>query len=59
MVNRNRQSKGSHRYNAKLTEDMIQPIRDSELSSRVLGKLLGISKTVVLDIKRNNIWKHV
>ena len=58
-VNRNRQSKGRHRYNAKLTADMIQPIRDSGLSSRVLGKLLGISKTVVLSIKRNNMWKHV
>ena len=59
MVNRGRSCKGSNTPKAKLTEDMIQPIRESDLSSRVLGSLLGVSKTVILDIKKNRIWKHV
>lgn len=59
MVNRGRSCKGSQSPKAKLTEDMIQPIRDSELSSRVLGSLFGVSKSVILDIKNNKIWKHV
>lgn len=59
MVNKNRSAKGSKNGLAKLTEDMIPTIRESVLSSRALSNLLGISKTVILDIKRNKIWKHV
>lgn len=59
MVNRGRSLKGSKQPLSKLVEDNIQPIRDSILSSRVLGNLLGISKSVILDIKNNKIWKHV
>ena len=59
MVNRGRSAKGSKQGNSKLTEEMIQPIRDSNLSSRVLGSMYNISKSVILDIKNNKIWKHV
>lgn len=59
MVNKNRSAKGSKNGLAKLTEDMIPTIRESVLSSRALSNLLGVSKTVILDIKRNKIWKHV
>ena len=34
-------------------------MRDSNLSSRVLGSMYNISKSVILDIKNNKIWKHV
>lgn len=59
MVNRGRSLKGSKQPLSKLVEDNIQPIRDSILSSRVLGNLLGVSKSVILDIKNNKTWKHV
>ena len=59
MVNRGRSLKGSKHPLSKLVEDDIQPIRDSILSSRVLGNLLGVSKSVILDIKNNKTWKHV
>ena len=58
MVDRGRSCKGSKIHTAKLTEDLIPIIRTSDISSRNLSNIYGVSKTVILDIKRNKIWKH-
>lgn len=59
MVARCRSARGSRNSKAKLTEDIIPAIRESCLSSRTLANLLGVSKTIILDVKRNRTWKHV
>ena len=61
MVSKNRQAKGEACGNSKLTEEQVKEIRSyhTKLSSRKVAKLFNISKTNVLDIWKNNIWKHL
>lgn len=57
MVSKKRQAFGERVGTAKLTEEQVKEIRISNLSSRKLSKLYNISKTNILDIKRNYIWR--
>lgn len=59
MKSKNRQAKGEACGNAKLTEKEVKEIRMSHLSSRKLAALYNISKTNILDIKNNKIWRHL
>ena len=44
---------------SKLTEKDVDFIRSSTLSQRRLGKLLGVSPTVIWRIRNGNKWRHV
>lgn len=61
MTNKNRQAKGESCGNSKLTELEVFGIRSMQgkASSRVVAELYNISKTNVLDIWNNKIWRHV
>lgn len=59
MVSKNRQAKGEQAGNSKLTEKQVLEIRElkQKLSSRKVATMFSISKTNVLDIWNNKIWK--
>ena len=61
MVAKNRQAKGMDCGNSKLTEDDVRLIRflKSCMSSRQVADRYNISKTNVLDIWNNKIWRHI
>lgn len=61
MVTKNRQAKGEACGNSKLTEKEVASIREmqGDLSSRKVAWIFGISKTNVLDIWNNKIWRHL
>lgn len=61
MVRKNRQTKGEECHLAKLNESIVKAIRSKkgELSSRATALLFGCSKTNVLDIWNNKIWRHL
>lgn len=50
---------GERAGGAKLTASVVLQIRDDPRSERVLGRLHGISYSVIGDIKRRRIWKHL
>ena len=58
-VDRDRQTRGSQHPFAKLVESDIQVICESTLSERRLAALLGVSHTVVGEIRRGRAWSHV
>ncbi len=59
MVKKHRQAFGEKAGNAKLTWNEVTKIRQlTGVSSRSVAKLFGISKTNVLDIWKNKIWKN-
>lgn len=47
------------RMASKLTEKDIEFIRSSTLSQRRLGKLLGVSPTVIWHVRNGSKWRHV
>lgn len=61
MVNKGRQSKGSGRPAAKLTEADIPIIRayQGQLSSRKVASYFGISQSLVSLIWTKKAWRHV
>lgn len=59
MVAKKRQMHGEKHYNAKLSEADVKNIKESNLSSRALAKQYNVSKTNILDIKKNRIWRYV
>lgn len=60
MVSKNRQAKGEKAGSAKLTKAQVIEIRTykNKLPSRKVAVLFSISKTNVLDIWKNKIWKE-
>lgn len=60
-VSKGRQSflRGEQQAGAKLTENQVREIRSSNLSQRKLAAKLGVSQSVVFNVKRRNTWKHV
>lgn len=62
MVARNLQSRGSHRWAAKLTEEKVAEIRSryarGELQS-ALGGAFGVGSPTISNIVRRKTWKHV
>lgn len=61
MVEKNRQASGKQCARAKYTEQDILAIRKLKgtLSSRLVAEKFGMSKTNVLDIWNNKIWRNV
>lgn len=61
MVSKNRQAKGEQCGNSKLDNETVKLIRHlkSHMSSRQVAGRFNISKTNVLDIWNNKIWRHV
>lgn len=61
MVNKGRQVKGTQSHLAKLDEDTVRQIKFCKgyMSSRQCAGRFNISKTNVLDIWNNKIWKHL
>lgn len=61
MVKKKRQATGEECGNSKLRAPDVEHIRELQgsLSSRKVGKLFGISKTNVLDIWNNKIWRNI
>ncbi len=58
-VRKSRQAKCGDIGNAKVTESQIHELRHSHLSSRAMGKQLGVSHRSVLLARRRETWKHV
>lgn len=54
-----RQSKGSHRPGAKITEVQAVAIRSDPRTHRTIAKEYGIATCNVTQIKNHNAWKHV
>lgn len=59
MVRKGRQARGEKAGNSKLTKEIVSQIRNvyGKLSSRKAAALFNISKTNVLDIWNQRIWK--
>lgn len=59
MVDKNRQATGEKAGNSKLKEEQVLEIRalQTKLSSRKVAAKYNISKTNVLDIWNNKIWR--
>ena len=59
MVAKNRQAIGERCGNSKFTQEVVDSIRKLQgtSSSRKVGLQYGMSKTNVLDIWNNNIWR--
>jgi hypothetical protein len=61
---KNRQAKGSINGAAKLTEDQVKEIK-KELSNDSIGlktklaKKYGVHKSLITQISKNKIWKHI
>ena len=45
--------------NSKLSDEQILAIRSSNVPSRKMAAILGVSKTTVLDARRGKTWKSV
>lgn len=53
---------GSNHYLAKLSEDSVRKIRDGEfdhLLQREIAERFGVTQTLISQIKRGIIWKHI
>jgi hypothetical protein len=48
---------GETHHSSKLTKEDVIEIRNSTLSSRKLADIYGVSKTNILNVKANKIWK--
>ena len=47
------------RFARAFSDDEIRAIRNSDLSSRKIGNLLGVSKTTILNIRNRKIYTEV
>lgn len=61
MVSAGRQNKarGSRAGRAKLTEDQVAEILETEGSHAGLARAYGVSASTIRQIRTGNIWKHV
>jgi hypothetical protein len=51
--------RGEQLWMAKLTEEMVLRIRSDSRSQSEIANELGVSQTLVSQVKRRKIWKHV
>lgn len=51
--------RGEDRYNAKLTDDIVRYIRGSLETTVALGARFGVDHTLVSQVRRGKIWRHV
>lgn len=59
MVFKSRQSKGSDRPFAKLTEDAVLHIREKSLSQRDYSRLYGVSQSKISMVQNRKTWRHL
>lgn len=61
MITKNRQAKGENCARSRLTELQVKDILSvkGEMSSRKAATLFGCSKTNILDIWNQKIWRHI
>lgn len=62
MTARERQSRGSRRPGAKLTERQVASIRAQLKAGKTqpeIARTLGVSQSVISRIKSKKTWKHV
>lgn len=50
---------GAANHNAKLDEAIVRTIRNSPKTGGQLAKEIGVSRTLVNMVRRNEIWSHV
>lgn len=53
---------GSRNHNAKLNEDKVWILKKLlllKINQYLLGSIFGVAQSVITDINRNRIWKHV
>lgn len=50
---------GTEHYNSKLTVDTVKEIRSSNLNNCQIGKLYGVSRQTISDVRRGLTWKEV
>jgi len=58
-VSKGRQAKGSDFVDTKLTMKQVVAIRTSKISQRKTAKKLGVSKSLIGAIRRNECWAWV
>lgn len=58
MKRKDRQSRGEHRHNAKLTWKQVREIRSSSDPAKEIAPKFGVSKATVWMIRSNKIWKE-
>ncbi len=60
-VSRNRQARGETHGKSKLTEQEVLEIRKIgySKSKKELGRMYGVSYSVIHNIRRNKTWKHI
>lgn len=59
MVAKGRQSKGSHRHTAKLSEVDVLAIRASASKQAELADMFGVTQGIISMIRARRIWRHV
>lgn len=59
MVAKNRQALGERNGLSKLTPDLVVRIYTTDLNTKALAELYGVSDTNIRDIRRGDIWGHV
>lgn len=58
-VSKDRSSRGTRRYSAKLTDAQVLEIRNSTGSQESVAERYSVSRTVIGRIRRGTGWKHV
>ena len=58
-VNKGRQAKGEKQHLSKLKAEDILDIRNSNISSRKIGSMYGVSGSAITQIRLKKTWKHI
>ena len=58
-VDKGRAYCGTDHHDCKLTEDDVRLIRASVESHRVTAKKFGVSVSLIYQIRRGDVWKHI
>jgi hypothetical protein len=58
-IERGRKPQGEAHRKAKLTEQAVREIRSTSEPARVLAARFGVSESLVGQVRRREIWKHV
>jgi hypothetical protein len=59
MVRKNRQSVGSRRTFAKITEEDVYSALCDARSSSAIARDLGVHRSVIIRARKGEVWKHV
>ena len=59
MIGKKRQAVGRRRWNAKLSDEAVRYIRNSELSGRTLAEMHAVSPATISEVRTGKLWAHV